>query len=75
MATVAEFRGSGINVVPAELFGLDRATPSELAFLAMVRRHLAAARVGKMKGEVCFRANMLDGGITERWSEIKVKEK
>jgi len=79
MAVQAQFRQHCSdrpgNEIPSELTGLDRATPNELEFLAMVRKHLAQARVSKIDGEMTFKASLKCGGVYDKRVVVEIREK
>lgn len=54
---------------------LEPLTDQEQAFLSMVRQHLQTGRKDRVNGEMAFTAHFKDGGIADKWSAIRIREK
>lgn len=54
---------------------INRLNENEKAFLKIVCDGLVECRQRKMVGEVVFKALYKDGGITDKWREVKSKER
>lgn len=67
--------GASNGDISAPFLSESSTTDNERQVLETLLRHLRLARQDRLTGRVTFEVNMREGGIVDKWVEIRIKEK
>jgi hypothetical protein len=67
--------GAGNGDIPVPFLSESATTDSERQVLETLLRHLRLARQDRLTGRITVEVNMREGGIVDKWVEVRTREK